>query len=158
MEKLVIWSTLSGLLIGALAGEWKATTDVMQKSKKTLSVCQNTLSSQCDIVASTAQLSSYAEKSASVQWRRGFIGSCALALIAPYLLGFKFSHRQSLLLVVLTWVILTTSSGYNDFHMRSPANSAIRDCLLHEVNLLNADGDICSTEYIDTVNQSRKIR
>ena len=158
MERLVIWSTVSGLLIGALAGEWKGTTDVTSKSKETLRLCQNESTTQCDIVAATSQLSRFSENAARIQWRRGLIGACALTLAAPYLLAIKISSRQSLLLILLTWVILTAIAGFNDYHMRYAANAAINDCLLHEVNLLSQEGDVCSSIYIDTVTQSKLIR
>ena len=157
-EELVVWFGIAALLVGSLAGEYKSTTDVMNRSRSTLSVCQNAASSNCDIIAATAQYNAFAQNVATVQWRRGFIGACAIGFFVPIFTQVQFSQRQSLILVLLTWVVITSLSGYNDYHMRDVANTSVNDCLMHSINLSAAAGQNCSSEYVNTVSAARERR
>jgi hypothetical protein len=160
MEELITWFSVGALLIGALAGEWKGTSDVTNRSKTTISVCKDPATTQCDIIGASAQLNGYTENQATIQWRRGIIGACALAIIAPLFLQVRLSSRQTLLLILLTWVVLTSISGYNDYHMRSVAVNTIDDCLSRAIALADTTGtqNVCSPAYIDVASSRSRSR
>lgn len=153
--ELALWLGIGGALLGAVSLEWKATTDVTSRAKTAVAACATAdpTKTSCNIVARAAQLGAYAEQQATVEWRRGLIGACALGAVAPTLLGVALSTRQLLLLILLTWVIVTSMAGYSNYHMRAVVNTAIDNCLQAAVSRFN--GLDCDQSLINTL-MSRK--
>jgi hypothetical protein len=154
MEDFLKFS-LAALLIGALAGEWKATTDVMAHSKAAIRRCTDPSTTQCDLVGSASNLAAYTQDQGSILWRRGIIAACALCVTVQPLADLRFTSKQALIFVLLTWVVFTSITSYNDFHLRRVSAIGVQDCLLLAVN--NAE-DACDASLVNSVAMERSIR
>ena len=155
-EEIVIWLGVGGLLVGALAGEYKSTKDVTNRVKAALNAVQSQTVSTCDIVANGAQLNDWSSEQLNIQWRRGIIASCILCLVLNPVAGLQLSSRQALTFLVLSWVVITGMAGYSDYHMRKVAQNGVGDCLFTAVNKIASDGGVCSPTLFNTVTIARK--
>lgn len=155
--ELVTWSMLGIILLGAVLGEYKGTTDVTKRVKTTISDAQQAGVSACDVVGHGLALNSWSNQQAAIQWRRSIIAACALGLLL-YIFGLPItSTRQALLFIALTFLAFSSMSGYSDYHMRDVAVAGIDD-LLTEAMVKLAPIQTCSPSLINTVTLSRKKR
>jgi len=141
-----IWLVILLLLIGAIAGEWKATSDTTSVTKETELNCQTPGKTVCDLLGEANRLNWFGENQTSIQWRRGFIGSCCLCIVLPVLANIKLDGRQILLVLVLTFLIFTSISGYNDYHMKKGISKSISDCLIE--GIIKSPSGECSNELL----------
>jgi hypothetical protein len=151
MDALVKLS-LGALLIGAIAGEWKATTDVMKRSKDAIARCTNAETTNCDLVGSASNLAAYSQDQSSILWRRSLIVSVGLLVALKPILSISLTSQQSLVFILLCWVAFTSISSYNDYHLRRVSAIGVQDCLMIAVN--KAD-DACDPSLVNSVAMER---
>lgn len=152
MDKDVyIWVVIGCLLLGALLAEYKATTDMTNRVKKTLENIADPSITSCDIVGNATQLNEWSNNAIGIQWRRAMIASSFLWILLPYVNGLKYSSQQYFINLLLTWVVFSGISGYFDYHVRTQASNGIDSCLVRGIEKLSSNGDICSQVYINYV-------
>ena len=146
-----LWGALGALLVGALAAETKATQDLTDRIKTSLSIIQDPSISACDIIGNATQLNEWSSNVLTIQWRRAIIGSCILCILLPFFNGIKYTTRQNFTNVLLTWVVFSSISGYSDYHVRTQASNGLDSCLVRAITKLSYDGDLCSETYTNYV-------
>jgi len=154
--ELVIWFSLTALLVGGLAGEYKSTKDVTARVKSTLKKVQVPSINACDIVGNGAQLNAWANTQAAVTWRRNLIGT-AILVVASYGLGVyqPRTSRDIFIFVLLTFTVFSSISGYNNYHMRDQVAEAVHNSLGSAMNKLSAT-QTCDPLLMDTVTMRMK--
>ena len=134
------------LLVYGLALEWKATTDVHDKSQQSLSDSSDSGISVCDIVQTSIELNNYSENIQNVLWRRSLIVAFSLVILIPVFTQIKFTVTQSLIVLLVGFFANSSVSGYTDYHMRSVASNALSDSLINAVN--KSPNGTCTTGII----------
>lgn len=137
----------AGVLAAALFWETAATRNVARRARDDLSRAKLETSTQCHRVALARSLSEYSAYQGTVQWRRAFIASVAIAGLAPLVTGVQYSNpRQVLLLLLLTWVVVSNVAGFHDYHARALADTSIQSSL--DLALGEFDPSTCDPSII----------
>jgi hypothetical protein len=119
-----------GLLGAALFWETAATRNVAKRARDDLARAKLQATSTCNRVALARSLSEYSAYQGTVQWRRAFIASAAIVGLAPAVAGVHYTNpRQVLLLLLLTWVVISNVAGFHDYHARALADTSIQSSL-----------------------------
>lgn len=143
LQNFVTWFAIFALLIGALFGEWKATTDLTKESKDTKTECSNESTTPCDTILQAATLLRSQNVKMQVKWRRGFIGACAICFLIKPLLGIHLFTRQAIWIIAICWIVIIALDGYNDYHMRQVAEESIQSCLSVAVSTTAIENTVC---------------
>ena len=143
------YAVLAALLLAAVAWEWLSTHAVYKRATRDLERVKAPGTSQCDKIGVAVNLNEYLSYAATVQWRRGLIASCAVVGLLPLLTGMRPQPAQSLVLALLTWVVFTSVSGFNDYHMRTVGTTVIDESLrLAVLDYSDSEQAQCSAELI----------
>lgn len=155
----IFWVVITILLIiQAVYGEIDANRVINKISKKVSQQCLLPTTNICDRVTLGYQLSDNTTNSLSVKWRRGFMSSIIILNIVKPLLNLNLDLKQSILFVMISWIIIINFEGYNDYHMRETVNYAINDCLFAAITDISSQaGSNCDVElYNDILSRKRK--
>lgn len=144
----------------ALAGEWKATTQIVKSSKD---YTANTLltdpignDQQCNNYLHTEQFIQFVSETNSIQWRRSIlIAVFSLILAIPIsgesYLSENWSARRMVTFLFIIFVVCWLILGYNDYHVRQVADLAIQSAM--EDSALSFTGEnICTIQVTPYIN------
>lgn len=124
------WAVGVGLLGAALWWETAATRNIAKRARDDLAHAKLQTTTPCNRVALSRSLSEFASYQGTVQWRRAFIGSVAIVGLAPIVAGVRYANpRQVLLLILLTWLVISNVEGFYDYHARALADASIQSSL-----------------------------
>jgi hypothetical protein len=124
-----IHAVIAILLIGAVAWEWGATSQLNDRKNENLARAVLPGTDSCDRVALALNLNQYQNNIVSVQWRRGLISGVIILLLLQVFANVVLSNRQTIVVLLLTWVVYTSVAGFSDYHMRQPASDVVDQCI-----------------------------
>lgn len=120
----------AGVLGAALFWETAATRAVAKRAREDLATAKLQSTTQCNRVALARSLNEYSAYQGAVQWRRAFIAAVTLVGLAPLVAGVTYGNpKQVLVLLLLTWVVVSSIAGFHDYHARSLADTAVQASL-----------------------------
>ena len=148
-----IWIIAEIMLVFAVLGEWKATTDSTAKSKAAIAavaILPSTSAGYCNTVGRAAQLAQRQNNEQTIQWRRGLIASFSAVILVQVLLKMNFSTVNKLTLLAIVWLVYTSVAGYSDYHLNQVSNTAVVDIL--RLAISRFDDTTCDPTLIDSIN------
>ena len=148
-----LWIVAEILLVFAVLGEWKATTNSTGNSKAALAaVAQIPVGSTgfCNTVARAAQLSQRQNNADTIQWRKAIIAGFAVVILAQvFIKSHHFTSVKKLTLVLIVFLVYTSVAGYSDYHLTQVSNTAVVDIL--RLAISRFDPATCDPALIGTL-------
>jgi hypothetical protein len=138
--ELLLFGSLSILIIGALAGEYRSAQELNTANREAESQCKNVQTTACNAAGQALRVSRISYYKSIIQWRRAMIGSVILFILVEILLNNPLkTAANSLIFISLAWIVHTSINGYNDYHMRYSSSEASKDCLIRAIYDLGTD-------------------
>jgi len=132
--EFILWAVLSILIVGALAGEYRSAQELNDANREAETQCKNVETTACNAAGQALRISRLSYYKSIIQWRRSMIGSVILFILIEVLLNNPLkTAANSLIFVALSWIVQTSVSGYNDYHMRYTSSEAAKDCLIRTI-------------------------
>jgi hypothetical protein len=132
--ELILFGSLSILVVGALAGEYRTAQELNTSNREAESQCKNVQTTACNAAGQALRVSRMSYYKSIVQWRRAMIGSVILFILVEILLNNPLkTAANSLIFISLAWIVHTSINGYNDYHMRYTSSEAAKDCLIRAI-------------------------
>jgi hypothetical protein len=148
--EFILWGVLSILIVGAIAGEYRSAKELNDANRSAETQCKNVSTTPCNAAGQALQISRLSYYKSIIQWRRSIISSVILFIFIEVMLNNPLkTAANSLIFIALSWIVQTSVSGYNDYHMRYASSEAAQGCLLRTIYELGTEnpGD-CNVSFL----------